>query len=84
MKIVTANDKKKLVMSRVEWEAMGKKAGWTEKINLVKEAGQTGDTPRFGKEYAEYLQKLANQTTELATALNALASMTILYYTKKY
>ena len=28
MKTVTANGKKKIVMTRKEWEAIGKKAGW--------------------------------------------------------
>ena len=30
MHIKTANDKKKIVISRREWETIGKKAGWTK------------------------------------------------------
>ena len=31
MKIVTASGKQRVVMTRKEWEAIGKKAGWTKK-----------------------------------------------------
>jgi len=42
MKIVTASGKRSIVMSRKEWEAIGKKAGWTRK-DPVKNADDNGD-----------------------------------------
>ena len=43
MKIVTASGKQRVVMTRKEWEAIGKKAGWNEsvKLNVGDEFGYT-------------------------------------------
>jgi len=35
MKIVTANKKQKLVLSKKEWTSIGKKAGWMKKAQVV-------------------------------------------------
>lgn len=34
MKIVTANGKRQLVISRTEWKAIGKKAGWAKEADI--------------------------------------------------
>jgi hypothetical protein len=38
MKIVTADNKKTLVMSKIEWENLGKQAGWMTPDGIVAEA----------------------------------------------
>jgi hypothetical protein len=48
MKIVTANGKQKVVMTRKEWESIGKKAGWSDAgdtdVTLNDQAGQKDST----------------------------------------
>ena len=61
MHIKTANGKKKIVMSRKEWDTIGKKAGWSGRLqdvgefnhDMIVSAGDNPDTVYFTAEIPE-------------------------------
>ena len=60
MHIKTANGKKKIVMSRSEWESIGKKAGW-DASDVVDDLKRMGfELSRLGGNITGFIKKLDN------------------------
>ena len=60
MRIVTANKRKKLILSKTEWEKIGKKAGWmkTSSMSMKECIGKFNKLPSDAPERLEYRKRI--------------------------